>query len=302
MWLLTGPCSLASVLALGILPSCESKPGPASEVTKVQQDGPPCKGQGRPAPQAHRSVAVPWRRQHGGLVLKRNNADGNCWSLFLLFSVLRLQLHFGHFGVLMTCRPPHPTACAPDSRERGSDAEGRGRGGQLQSGGGPAAGAHLELRGGASGVPHLGLPPAVLRCPPGSHGGVDRLQPVGVEIPGTCTGRGGYPGWGWQPISGHSDLCNSREACLPGPARPPQPRQQLILIPTASSEVLTSSVDGKTQNGSEQSGRCRHRTRAWFRARRTARSPGSLRTPSTWLHPEGAAKWLAMPREVCFRR
>ena len=36
-----------------------------------------------------------------------------------------------------------------------------------------------------------------LPCPPGNHGGVERLQPVGVEIPRTCTqGRGGYPGRG----------------------------------------------------------------------------------------------------------
>lgn len=63
---------------------------------------------------------------------------------------------------------------------------------------------HLEMRGGVSVLPHLMLLAAAPRCPPGNQGGVNRVQAVGVEIPGTCTQGGGWLPGGAESREAHT--------------------------------------------------------------------------------------------------
>lgn len=114
-----------------------------------------------------------------------------------------------------------------------------------------------------SGRPHLMLPAAALRGPPGNHGRVEHLQSIGVEIPRSCTqGKGRLPGPGPQragmPARTAAHPCGpSAEGALflpeggrnrgsldsPRQQAPPNgPRVQAFSHPLGS---LHLSVDGK---------------------------------------------------------
>ena len=104
-----------------------------------------------------------------------------------------------------------------------------GRGGCLRP-----SDAHLEMWGRVSGSPHRTLPAAALRGPPGSHGGVQRLQPEGVAIPRACTQRRGQlPG--------------------PGPQRGRQPREQRSPAARLTRGSLAPAKGGARGGGSRHS-------------------------------------------------